>query len=197
MKTIKLIFLLMMCPMLGFAQLEQTKLILIDGIDNGSVKQSIEKHISGLLQACNTAVMTGEKPEFDEDAITKDARKAVGEMWKTSPMACPVSQVEEICIQTSTGYQVRNIPVTMMAANDSVKDQELVVSLTSQGVIDGVSIAISENKYQEIMAEHESVSDLYRRQVIIDFIENYRTSYNRKDLKYIESILELHFPLNH
>lgn len=188
MKTIKLIFLLMMCPMLGFAQLEQTKLILIDGIDNGSVKQSIEKHISGLLQACNTAVMTGEKPEFDEDAITKDARKAVGEMWKTSPMACPVSQVEEICIQTSTGYQVRNIPVTMMAANDSVKDQELVVSLTSQGVIDGVSIAISENKYQEIMAEHESVSDLYRRQVIIDFIENYRTSYNRKDLKYIESV---------
>lgn len=188
MKTIKLIFLLMVCPMLGFAQLEQTKLILTDGIDNGSVKQSIEKNVSVLLQACNEAVMTGEKPEFDEEAITKDARKAVGEMWKTSPMACPVSQVEEICIQTSTGYQVRNIPVTMMAANDSVKDQELVISLTNQGIIDGVSIAISENKYQEIMAEHESVSDLYRRQVIIDFIENYRTSYNRKDLKYIESV---------
>lgn len=178
----------MVCPMLGFAQLEQTKLILTDGIDNGSVKQSIEKNVSVLLQACNEAVMTGEKPEFDEEAITKDARKAVGEMWKTSPMACPVSQVEEICIQTSTGYQVRNIPVTMMAANDSVKDQELVISLTNQGIIDGVSIAISENKYQEIMAEHESVSDLYRRQVIIDFIENYRTSYNRKDLKYIESV---------
>lgn len=188
MRTIKLIFLLMVCPMLGFAQLEQTKLILTDGIDNGSVKQSIEKNVSVLLQACNEAVMTGEKPEFDEEAITKDARKAVGEMWKTSPMACPVSQVEEICIQTSTGYQVRNIPVTMMAANDSVKDQELVISLTNQGIIDGVSIAISENKYQEIMAEHESVSDLYRRQVIIDFIENYRTSYNRKDLKYIESV---------
>lgn len=188
MKTIKLIFLLMVCPMLGFAQLEQTKLILTDGIDNGSVKQSIEKNVSVLLQACNEAVMTGEKPEFDEEAITKDARKAVGEMWKTSPMACPVSQVEEICIQTSTGYQVRNIPVTMMAANDSVKDQELVISLTNQGIIDGVSIAISENKYQEIMAEHESVSDLYRRQVIVDFVENYRTSYNRKDLKYIESV---------
>ena len=188
MKTIKLILFLMMFPIIGFAQLEQTKLILTDGIDNGSVKQSIEKNISVLLQACNEAVMTGEKPEFDEEAITKDARKAMGEMWKTSPMACPVSQVEEICIQTSTGYQVRNIPVTMMAANDSVKDQELVISLTNQGIIDGVSIAISENKYQEIMAEHESVSDLYRRQVIIDFIENYRTSYNRKDLKYIESV---------
>lgn len=177
----------MMFPIIGFAQLEQTRLVLTDGI-NGSVKQSIEDNVSWLLQTCNEAVMTGKKPDMDGNSITKEARKAVEEMWKTSPMACPVSQIEEICIQTSTGYQVRNIPVTMMAANDSVKDQELVVSLTDQGMIDGVSIAISENKYKEIMSEHESVSDLYRRQVIVDFVENYRTSYNRKDLKYIESV---------
>ena len=177
----------MMLPIIGFAQLEQTRLVLTDGI-NGSVKQSIEDNVSWLLQTCNEAVMTGKKPDMDGNSITKEARKAVEEMWKTSPMACPVSQIEEICIQTSTGYQVRNIPVTMMAANDSVKDQELVVSLTDQGMIDGVSIAISENKYKEIMSEHESVSDLYRRQVIVDFVENYRTSYNRKDLKYIESV---------
>lgn len=187
MKTIKLILFLMMFPIIGFAQLEQTRLVLTDGI-NGSVKQSIEDNVSWLLQTCNEAVMTGEKPDMDGNSITKEARKVVEEMWKTSPMACPVSQIEEICIQTSTGYQVRNIPVTMMAANDSVKDQELVVSLTDQGMIDGVSIAISENKYKEIMSEHESVSDLYRRQVIVDFVENYRTSYNRKDLKYIESV---------
>lgn len=187
MKTIKLILFLMMFPIIGFAQLEQTRLVLTDGI-NGSVKQSIEDNVSWLLQTCNEAVMTGKKPDMDGNSITKEARKAVEEMWKTSPMACPVSQIEEICIQTSTGYQVRNIPVTMMAANDSVKDQELVVSLTDQGMIDGVSIAISENKYKEIMSEHESVSDLYRRQVIVDFVENYRTSYNRKDLKYIESV---------
>ena len=187
MKTIKLILFLMMFPIIGFAQLEQTRLVLTDGI-NGSVKQSIEDNVSWLLQTCNEAVMTGENPDMDGNSITKEARKVVEEMWKTSPMACPVSQIEEICIQTSTGYQVRNIPVTMMAANDSVKDQELVVSLTDQGMIDGVSIAISENKYKEIMSEHESVSDLYRRQVIVDFVENYRTSYNRKDLKYIESV---------
>lgn len=187
MKTIKLILFLMMFPIIGFAQLEQTRLVLTDGI-NGSVKQSIEDNVSWLLQTCNEAVMTGKKPDMDGNSITKEARKAVEEMWRTSPMACPVSQIEEICIQTSTGYQVRNIPVTMMAANDSVKDQELVVSLTDQGMIDGVSIAISENKYKEIMSEHESVSDLYRRQVIVDFVENYRTSYNRKDLKYIESV---------
>jgi len=55
-------------------------------------------------------------------------------------------------------------------------------------LIDGISISIDENKYKEIMDEHESVEDLYRRQVIVDFVESYRTSYNRKDLKYIESV---------
>ena len=170
MKTIKLILFLMMFPIIGFAQLEQTRLVLTDGI-NGSVKQSIEDNVSWLLQTCNEAVMTGKKPDMDGNSITKEARKAVEEMWKTSPMACPVSQIEEICIQTSTGYQVRNIPVTMMAANDSVKDQELVVSLTDQGMIDGVSIAISENKYKEIMS---------------DFLIFKMT--HPKDLKYIESV---------
>lgn len=185
---IRLILFLVMLPVVGFAQLEQTKLVLTDGIDDGLVKRAIENNVSCLLQECNKAVMTGDKPEIDSRNITKDARKAIEEMWKTSPMACPVSQIEEICIQTGSGYQVRNIPVTMMAANDSVKDQEVVISLTNRGIIDGVSIAIDEHKYQEIMSEHESVSDLYRRQVIVDFVENYRTSYNRKDLKYIESV---------
>ena len=188
MKVIRLILFLTMFPVIGFAQLEQTKLVLTDGIDDGLVKQVIENNVSWLLQECNKAVMTGDKPDIEGDNITKDARKAIREMWETSPMACPVSQIEEICIQTGSGYQVRNIPVTMMAANDSVKDQEVVISLTDRGIIDGVSIAINEHKYQEIMSEHESVSDLYRRQVIVDFVENYRTSYNRKDLKYIESV---------
>lgn len=108
--------------------------------------------------------------------------------WKMSPMSCPVSKIEEICLETPDGYQVRNIPVSMMAAADSVRSQELVFNLTRSGEIDNISIAIEANKYKEIMAEHESVEDLFRRQVIVDFVENYRTSYNRKDLKYIESV---------
>ena len=109
-------------------------------------------------------------------------------MWKTSPMACPVSKIEEKCLETTNGYQVRNIPVSMMAAEEAEKEQELVFNLTPMGLIDGVSIAIEENRYMEVMADTVSVEDYFRRQIILDFVENYRTSYNRKDLDYIESV---------
>lgn len=188
MKKFILIYFLLFSPMIVCAQLETTQLVITDGISNVKVKQQIEQNVSHFLVACNEAVMSGKKPKL-EDELTADAKEVLKELWKTSPMICPVSKIEEICLETSNGgYQIRNIPISMMAAEDDGKEQELVFNLTSNGVIDDISIAIDENRYKEIMAEHESVEDLFRRQIIVDFVENYRTSYNRKDLKYIESV---------
>lgn len=188
MKKFILIYFLLFSPMIVCAQLETTQLVITDGISNAKVKQQIEQNVSHFLVACNEAVMSGKKPKL-EDELTADAKEVLKELWKTSPMICPVSKIEEICLETSNGgYQIRNIPISMMAAEDDGKEQELVFNLTSNGVIDDISIAIDENRYKEIMAEHESVEDLFRRQIIVDFVENYRTSYNRKDLKYIESV---------
>ena len=171
-----------------YAQLETTTVEITDGLEGkAQLKASIEQNLSNFLVACNSAVMNGSKPNVKKE-LTSDAQKLLNEMWKTSPMSCPVSKIEEICLQTSTGYQVRNVPVVMLEADEEEQDQELVFTFTSTGLIDGISISIDENKYKEIMDEHESVEDLYRRQVIVDFVENYRTSYNRKDLKYIESV---------
>ena len=188
MKKLKIAWLLFWFPLIALAQLEETQLVISDGLSNAVLKQKIENNISHFLVACNEAVMNGKKPKLDE-LLTDDARKSFSAMWKTSPMVCPVSKIEEICLETyNGGYQIRNIPVSMMAADDETREQELVFNLTSTGIIDDISIAIDENKYKEIMEEHESVEDLFRRQVIVDFVENYRTSYNRKDLKYIESV---------
>lgn len=186
MMRTKLLLFSLLFPLLVYAQLEETQVVITDGVNNALLKGTIEKNISHFLIACNEAVMNGDKPKTK--ALTDDARKALNAMWKMSPMSCPVSKIEEICLETPDGYQVRNIPVSMMAAEDSIRSQELVFSLTRNGEIDNISIAIEANKYKEIMAEHESVEDLFRRQVIVDFVENYRTSYNRKDLKYIESV---------
>ena len=187
MMKFKLIVCALLLPLSLWAQLEETKVVITDGLDNSQLKTIIEKNVSHFLMACNTAVIEGEKPKLKE-GITDDARKAFMEMWKSSPMSCPVSKIEEICITTSSGYQIRNIPVSMMAAEDDSNEQELVVNMTSTGLIDDISIAIESNKYKDIMDEHESVEDLYRRQVIVGFVENYRTAYNRKDLNYIASV---------
>lgn len=187
MKKLTFILFLLFVPLFGFAQLEDFHLIITDGLSNPQLKANVENNISKFLVACNESVISGGRLKIG-DGITKEAKSVVMDMWKTSPMSCPVSKVEEICIETPNGYQVRNIPVLMLAADEDKQEQELVFSLDRQGVINDVSIAIEENKYKEIMSEHETVQDLYRRQVIIDFVESYRTSYNRKDIDYIESV---------
>lgn len=44
------------------------------------------------------------------------------------------------------------------------------------------------NRYEELMAEKESELDYARRQIIVDFIENFRTAYNRKDNAMLNSV---------
>lgn len=187
MKKIVFILFLHFIPLFGFAQLEDFHLVITDGLGNSQLKANVETNISRFIVACNESVISGKKLKLD-DGLSKEAKDIVLDMWKTSPMSCPVSKIEEICIETPNGYQVRNIPVLMLAADEGKQEQELVFSLDKKGVINDVSIAIEEHKYKEIMSEHESVQDLYRRQVIVDFVESYRTSYNRKDIDYIESV---------
>lgn len=188
MKKLVFILSLLFMPLFGFAQLEDFHLVITDGLSNSYLKTCVENNISNFLVACNESVISGRRLKLDDDVISKEAKTTVLDMWKTSPMSCPVSKIEEICIETPNGYQVRNIPVLMLAADEDKQEQELVFSLDKQGTINDVSIAIEEHKYKEIMSEHESVQDLYRRQVIVDFVESYRTSYNRKDIDYIESV---------
>lgn len=185
---LRIFLLVFLWPLLVFSQLENTKVTITDGITDTKLKGSIESGISYLLKSFNTAVISGENPDIDDEFLTKNARKVLKDLWKTSPMTCPVSEISEICLTTNDGYQIRNIPVTMMEAAEDEQEQELVFFIDKQGKIDDISIAIDENKYSEIMSEHISVEDLFRRQVIVDFVESYRTSYNRKDLKFIESV---------
>ena len=185
----KLILFFLLQVLVVHAQLEETRFMIKGGLSDAPLKTKIETNITSLLQACNRAIIDGDKPLIPKTAMTKDARGIMQELWKTSPMSCPLSTVEEICLHVADkGYQVRNIPVSIMNAVEDEKHQELVVNLTPEGLIDNIMIAIDEHRYKEIIDEHESVEDLFRRQVIIDFVENYRTSYNRKDIKYIESV---------
>ncbi len=184
---LKLALLFLMLPFVAYAQFEPAQVIITDGLDNIQLKTAIEQNISLFLTECNEAVMKGGKPVTGK-VMSPDAKSAFGEMWKSSPMACTSAKIEEICIKTSSGYQVRNIPVYMVGADEDKKRQEIVIDLTASGLIDNVTIAIEANQYKEIIDEHESVEDLYRRQIIVEFVENYRTSYNRKDLEYIGSV---------
>jgi hypothetical protein len=125
---------------------------------------------------------------LSRDYMTKDAIDDVEEMWKSSSMSCPPMDLKSRCLHTTTGYQVRGIPVDIHEAVEAEARQELTVNFNKEGLIDGVSIAIEMNRYEQLMAQQSSDLDYTRRQIIIDFVENFRTAYNRKDIKLLNSM---------
>ncbi len=185
---LKLIIIALLFPFIAAnAQIEPIKMVISDGMSDFTLKQTIENNISQFLTECNKAVINGKKPNISK-YLTSNGRDELNKIWISSPVSCTVNKIEEICLKTANGYQIRNIPVYIVGAKEPEKRQEVVLDLTPAGAIDGMSFSIEANMYKEIMNEHESVEDLFRRQVIVDFVENYRTAYNRKDIKYIESV---------
>jgi uncharacterized caspase-like protein len=161
---------------------------IVDGLSNDNLKSVMESRIKEMMEAFNTASAQGKSVKMSKDIITSDALKEIDLIWKTSSMTCPPMNLMSKCLHTRTGYQIRGIPVDLKEADDGEKRQELTVDFTPDGKISNVAIAIEMHRYDMIMAEKSSDIDYARRQVIVDFVENFRTAYNRKDLKLLTSV---------
>ena len=183
------LFLLMVSP--AFSQLDVVKVSIEDGISDVNLKQKIEFNATHLMSTFNSTIISGKsRLKLEDGSFTSDGKECVKALWESSAMMCPVSSITEKCLSLGdgNGYQLRNLPITMLAAEDDAQEQELVINFTSTGEIDNVLVALEQHRYVDIISANISVKDLVRRQTIIEFVENFRTSYNRKDIDYINNV---------
>ena len=166
-----------------------TSIKIVEGLDNEDLKQTMEENLMRMVDDFQNAVDGGSKNvKLSKSYMTSDAIDDLKLIWKSSAMNCPPMNLKCRCLHTSTGYQVRGIPVDMAEADEDERRQELTVDFTPEGVISNVSISIDLHRYEELMAEKTSDIDYARRQIIVNFVENFRTAYNRRDLKLINSV---------
>jgi hypothetical protein len=172
-----------------FAQWQQTQLIIPEGIEPGALKSAIESNVSSLLMACNEAAEERKKPNLPKKIITVEGKNNLNMLWETTEIFCKLSQVTEKCLhRPDGGYQVRNIPVVLKAAPEEESQREIVINLTSTGVIEDIFISIKGTVYNDILSKYKTVEDLNRRTIIADFLEKFSTSYEKKELNYIEKV---------
>ena len=169
--------------------LATTSFKITDGEVDPNVKARMETNVKALLDAFRTAADNGEKTvKLSKDNFSKTAIEEIKEIWKSSAMSCPPMNLNCRCLKTSNGYQVRGIPVDILAADGDEARQEITINFDTEGTISNVAIAIEMNRYEELMAQKQSDLDYARRQIIVDFIENFRTAYNRKDNAMLNSV---------
>ena len=87
------------------------------------------------------------------------------------------------------GYEVRDIKVKVNMQNTKGNPyQYIVFTFDDTGLITDVRFAMNNTHYLEIIKEGERLQDFAYRQPIIQFLEIFRTAYNRKDIEFLRKV---------
>ncbi len=181
---IALLYLMLLLPISNaFAQYQTV--VEISDQTNEALRQSMSANASDLVTALNTAYFNNQTPDLSTINMTSEARQNILQIWENSPYRCVDTEVIRRCLNTNKGFQIRNLPFIVKENNEN---QDAVINFLPDGKIESFYFAIENHKYQSIIKANKSVTDLRRRQMILDFIENFRTAYNRKDTPLIGSM---------
>lgn len=175
-------------PQSAMAQMD-VKVTITAGTDNANLRENIEQNAGRLLSCFNSTIMEGKKlKEYLKPlGLAKDVDALVKDLWQSSPMMCPINEVKcKLLNLPGGGFQLRDIPISMLASDGD--DKDLVFNFDNQGNLSNIYVALELHNYRNVIVDGVAVEDFMRRQIILDFVENFRTAYNRKDLDYLRQV---------
>lgn len=190
MKKILLLFLMAFIAIQGKA--DNISFTISDGIDNGMLKSKIENSITRMLNEINAAQAAGRNLNFGAMGVNTRVQQSMAMLWENTPFVCTDEEIIEHCITTGSGYQVRNIPLMMKPTGEREFNedeyQEAVISFDKQGEVESFYLSISMNLYMNVIKSNLELTDLRRRQLILDYVEQFRTAYNQKDINFLNQV---------
>ena len=180
---------MLMLPIITWAGVHVS---ISSGIDDNAIKAKMETKMSALLTEVNAAQISGRALNFSALNLSNSVQVSLQMLWENSPFMCTDEEIVERCLTTGSGYQVRNIPLMMKPRADrnfgESEYQEAVISFDRQGNIESFYLSISMNLYMNVIKNNKEITDLRRRQLILDYVEQFRTSYNTKDIQFLEQV---------
>ena len=193
MKKILFSLLFIMAGMAFAMSASAVNVTITDGIDNSNVKYRIENGIARILNEVNAAQRAGRNLNFAAMGnLNNRVQQSMAMLWANTPFVCTDEEIIEHCITTGSGYQVRNIPLMMKPTGERAFNedeyQEAVISFDHQGNVESFYLCISMNLYMNVVKSNLELTDLRRRQMILDYVEQFRTSYNQKDINFLNQV---------
>jgi hypothetical protein len=164
--------------------------VLLSPFGNSSLQRTIEYNASKLLTTFNVSFVDNNRElALDTTYTTEAGRRSIKSLWETKPFFCDKPEVINNLVRCVDGnYEIRNIPLTLKFEGDSTLQEEGVLIFTPSGKICDLYFGLESHRYRNLISEGNTLVEFRRRQVILDFVENFRTAYNRKDLTYINDV---------
>lgn len=175
---------------------QTTKLTIVDGLSDPLVRNAIERNVTKLLTQINKAQqLKSFSVNFDGIGISREAKTSIDKLWDNEHFMCQDEEVVEVCITTKAGYQVRNIPIVVFPNESGSKTgyQEVVMNFDRKGNITTFNYAINPELYSNLVKKYTQnknyeVTDIDERVQIVNFVEQFRTAYNQKDMNFLQKI---------
>jgi len=155
-----------------------------------TLARKMETNASALLTELNTAFSENRLPSLNRiGGLSNDGRSSILAMWEMTPFRCTETEIKQSGLQTPNGWQIRNIPLFLKDMPEDETSKEIAINFDNTGVIDDIYFALDMHNYETIMkSEANEITDLTRRQAILNFVENFKTAYNRKDIDLLAKV---------
>ena len=172
----------------------KVKFCVSDGVENDTVKASIEGSVSLILSEINASQEFKRPLDLSGMGLFTHVQHSIGMLLDNCPLICTDNEIIEHCITTGTGYQVRNIPLMMKPKGEREfgedEYQEAVISFDKQGNVESFYLSISMNLYMNVIKSNLEITDLRHRQKILDYVERLCTAYYMRDMDFIKKVFE-------
>lgn len=192
MKRLLLLFTLVIEGLVLGTNANAVTVTITDGIDNETVKYRIENATARILNEVNAAQRDHRPLDFHVMGVNTHVQRSMSMLWENTPFICTDEEIVEHGITTQSGYQVRNIPLMMKPTGERVFNedeyQEAVISFDRQGNVESFYLSISMNLYMNVVKSNLELTDLRRRQMILDYVEQFRTAYNQRDIEFLNQV---------
>ncbi|MDE5607964.1 MAG: nuclear transport factor 2 family protein [Muribaculaceae bacterium] len=186
---LKYIVLSIIAFVLPFSANAQVEVEVIDGVSDASLKSKIERNASVFMSEVYNAYQ-GNRALNLSGLVSTNAEMSIEMLWENVHFRPEDQYVGEILLNSSDGYQLRNIPLVILPqdAGADTDYKEAVLNFDRNGNISSVYFSIENNTYKNIMEKGVQLNDMERRLEILDYVERFRTSYNQKDLNFLNQV---------
>lgn len=177
----------------SWAQNEHSVLVTLGGMDNypASLKATMEKQLSGLLTAINTAEAMGTDINYSGLNVDNLASQSIGMVWNSVHFRTEFSDLALTCVRSGNEYEVRNIGVNMKPLNDTYKEdmwREICFLFNAKGKIVDFNFAMDRVSYERIRMEGAKLDDVSERTTIVQWCERFKNAYNKMDKNFMNDI---------
>jgi len=163
--------------------------VFVTDFNQHQLRITMEQNASALLTEINLAYTESRDLNLDDLSTVEDLDRAISNMWENTRFYIPESSIFENAAKLPSGYyEMRNIEAFFIDPNGEEIYEEMVLQFTPSGMISELRIGLAAYRYQSLMQEGADVEDRTYRKEILSFIETFRTSYNKKDINYLENV---------